>query len=196
MPFTQVDIISQVSIALSNGPVNDILSKAPFVVNAVAAYDLITESVIGQHNLRFATRAQKLNLTALVSILPEWKFILKLPADYLAMDRVIENVNYEIFENKLLYTNTKDLIAVYRFIPVPTLFPGYFVEFLVYSIAKHLAISTAQKESFEAVYSAERQRTLAAALFTDAQSHPNRPMADAPFIAVRRGGRRGVAAIN
>ena len=196
MPFNKVDIISQVSIALSNGPINNVLSQDPFVVNAVAAYDLITESVIGQHNLRFATRAQQLNVLTSVPILPEWKFILELPADYLAMDRIHPNVNYEIFENKNLYTNIDDIIAVYRFIPDVTRFPGYFVEFLVYSIAKHLAISTAQKESFEAVYSAERQRTLAAALFTDAQSHPNRPMADAPFIAVRRGGRRGVAAIN
>ncbi|KKK62020.1 hypothetical protein LCGC14_3008530, partial [marine sediment metagenome] len=66
-------------------------------------------------------------------ILPEWKFILELPADYLAMDRIHPNVNYEIFENKNLYTNIDDIIAVYRFIPDVTRFPGYFVEFLVYS---------------------------------------------------------------
>ena len=112
------------------------------------------------------------------------------------MYRIDRNVNYEIFENKQLYTNIDKIIAVYRFIPNSSMLPAYFVEFLIYSMAKHLAISTAQKEAFEAVYDAERGRTLAAALFTDSQSHPNRAIADAPFIAVRRGGRRGISSIN
>lgn len=195
MAFTKVQIISQVGIALSNGPVNDLLSKEPFVVNAVAAYDLISESILAQHNLRFATRAQQLNVLVGIPILKEWRFILELPADYLAMDRVEPNVNYEIFENKQMYTNIDDLIAVYRFVPDVSRFPVYFVEYLIYAIAKHLAISTAQKEAFEVVYTAERERSLAAALFTDAQSHPNRGIVDAPFITVRRGGRRSAASI-
>ena len=195
MAFTKVQIISQVGIALSDGPVNDLLSKDPFVVNAVAAYDLISESILAQHNLRFATRAQQLNVLVGIPILKEWRFILELPADYLAMDRVEPNVNYEIFENKQVYTNIDDLIAVYRFVPAVSRFPVYFVEYLIYAIAKHLAISTAQKEAFETVYTAERERSLAAALFTDAQSHPNRGIVDAPFITVRRGGRRSAVSI-
>lgn len=196
MAFTKVQIISQVSIALSGGPINDIASKDPFVVNAVAAYDLISESILAQHNLRFATRAVELNETTFTPIWDEWDFILQLPPDYLAMDRIHPNVNYELFENKHLYSNTKKIIALYRFVPDVSRFPIYFVEYLVYAIAKHLALSTAQKESFEAVYSAERTRSLAAALFTDSQSHPNRAIADAPFIAVRAGGRSGISSIN
>ncbi len=196
MASTTVDIISQVSIVLSNGPVNDILSKDPFVVNAVAAFNLIAESIVSQHNFRFATRPQQLNVLLEVPILKEWNFILQLPADYLSMDRIEPNVNYEIFEDKQLYANIDKIIAVYRFLPDTARFPAYFVEYLVYALAKHLAISTAQKEAFEAVYDAERTRSLAAALFTDSQSHPNRGIADAPFIAVRRGGRRGISSIN
>lgn len=190
MAFTKVDIISQASFVLGNGAINDINSNLPFIKNAVAAYDLIVESVLAKHNWRFATRTQQLNVLIDEPILKEWRFILELPADYLAMDRIEPNVNFEIFENKHLFTNEDNIIIVYRFLPDVSRFPSYFVEYLVYAIAKQLAISVAQKESFDRIYDEERQRTLATGLFADAQSHPNRRMADAPFISVRRGGRQ------
>ncbi len=187
MAFTKVQIISQISVALGNGIVADILSDDPFVVQAVSIYDLFIESILSNQNWRFATKVQQLNLTPFEPLLKEWRFILELPADYLAMQRVQPQVPYEIFENKHLYANDDKLVAVYRFVPDVTRFPTYFVKHIVFVIAEFLAIPVAQREDFAKFYDAKAQSSLASALFTDSQSHPNQAIISRPFINVRLG---------
>ena len=187
MAFTKVQIISQISVTLGNGVVQDIQSNNPFVVQAVEVFDLFVESVISNHNWRFATKPQLLNKTPFTPILSEWKFILELPADYLAMNRIDPRTPYEIFENKHFYTNEDTVIAVYRFVPDISRFPTYFVKLIVFVLAEFLSIPVAQREDFATFYSKGGEEALASALFTDSQSHPNTGMESAPFIEVRRG---------
>lgn len=187
MAFTKVQIISQISVTLGNGIVQDINQNDPFVKQAVEVFDLFVESTLSGQNWRFATTVQLLNLTPFTPILKKWNFILELPANYLAMNYIEPRVDFEIFENKHLYSNQDNIVAVYRFVPDVTRFPTYFVKHIVFVMAEFLSIPVAQREAFAQFYEKKAQASLASALFTDAQSHPNDAIVSAPFIDVRLG---------
>ena len=80
----------------------------------------------------------------------------------------------QIIDKKYIVTSNYELIS-------------YFVKHIVFVMAEFLSIPVAQREAFAQFYEKKAQASLASALFTDAQSHPNDAIVSAPFIDVRLG---------
>lgn len=188
--LTKVQIISRAFTLLGDEPVNDLTTIGKKGIVAGDHYNMILPTILSADNWRFATKILQLSKLTEVPPIDMWNAQYQLPGDYLAMRRPYPLVDYEIYESKV-FTNADELTIEYRFVPDTGQFPPYFVNYLVLSLAETLALAIAEKESYAGVMAKLRQSAHSLALFTDAQSRPNRPIVNNSIVNVRFGSSSG-----
>ena len=185
MAFTKEQVIAQAITIVGGPPINAIVDGEEFSEAASLGYDLLYDSLLSSHRWRLATKIVPLSKSVVNPIIDLWKFSYILPSDYLTLDRLHPNVQHQIFGDKL-FTNKdnvdSDLIIEYRFSTPVEKLPTYYIRFLVYSLAHHLALGVAQKFQYVAELERMMDSARAAALFNDSQSSGNVEIQNNPFV--------------
>lgn len=183
MALTKVEIISNALCVMGHDPIQTLDNADALTIAAEQAYNMLLPSLLTEGNWRFATQIAQLSKS--VETPPTyWKNVFLLPADWLKTIRVYpQSYDYEIYQSKEIYTNMDDdFYMEYIFQPDESLFPSYFVPFLVMKIAAYLALSNAQKPEFYQTLEAKATQQQAIASAIDAQNRPNFHQAVFPVL--------------
>jgi hypothetical protein len=183
MPFNKIQIISKSLELLGKGPVTAIDSK--ITEAAESAFDLLYPADIGASAYSFATKWVQLSKTTGTPILEFWQNEYSLPSDYIKMVEVSPNTDYDIIEDKTLLSNQTELKAKYVFIPEPTLLPAYYVRYLTYSIASHLAEGVIENAAMSERLNKKAALSKQKAQSMNAQSKPNPFKRTSRYISAR-----------
>jgi len=186
--WDKLAIINLAFNKLNKNSVNDLTNSGVFADSASNGFDLLYPSVISSKSWRFASRIQLLNVLVAPPPISWWKYQLQLPSDYLAAIRTYPVINFQIYENNVMYTNCRQVSLEYRFLPDPTRLPAYFVHYFAIFIAAWYADTVAEDEKLASKLYQEAMDQLGEALFTDSQSHPIHAMGNNPLIQARTGG--------
>lgn len=188
MPWSKLDIVNLAMNKLNKHSVNAIADSGEFADSANRAFELLFPSEISGFSWRFATRVQQLSVLVPPPILPQWTYQLQLPSDYLAVVRIYPRVNFQIYEDEIIFCNFNNLLLEYRALPDITRLPAYFVHFFSLLLASWFADAVANNDDLSSKLLKECNDARGQALFTDSQSHPITPMISQPLIDVRGGG--------
>ena len=181
---TKIDIASNALLLLGHEPISSFTDPGKGAQVAANFYDITYEAALTHHPWRFAIgKAQLARLAAVPE--NEWDFAYQLPTGHLAIYRTYPEVKYEIFENKLLYTNADKVEVDYWLRPDESKLPSYFVEYMEFRLAAKFAYPVTKREKLTTAYSAEAKTQLLKAKFIDSQGRPNKGIQDAPFIEAR-----------
>ncbi len=186
--WDKLGIINLAFNKLNKSSVNDLVNSGVFADSASRGFDLLYPSVIASKSWRFATKIQLLDVLVEPPPISRWKYQLQIPSDYLAAVRTYPVIDFQIYENNVMYTNNNIVDLEYRFLPDPTRLPAYFVHYFCIIIAAWYADTVAENEKLASKLLSEAQDQLGEALFTDSQSHPIHAMGNNPLIQARTGG--------
>jgi hypothetical protein len=186
--WDKLAIINLAFNKLNKSSVNDLVNSGVFADSAGKGFDLLYPSVISSKSWRFASKIQLLNVLIAPPPIARWKYQLQIPSDYLAAIRTYPVIDFQIYENQIMYTNCREVSLEYRFLPEVTRLPAYFVHYFSIILAAWYADTVAEDEKLSAKLSAEAQDQLGEALFTDSQSHPIHAMGLNPLVQARYGG--------
>jgi len=190
MAFNNVElfVINQASILLNDKPLSDLDSNSVFVVKAKNAFEFILETSIAENEWRFATTIAQLDLLIEPPEFADFRFRLRLPADLLAIFRIFNTggssrslVNYEIFEDGVIFANVDKLSVEYRRSTNINKAPSYFVKYLVYAVSSYLALGFVKVEKSKEI-SGKELTQLARSLYIDRQNYPTRAILSSPFV--------------
>jgi hypothetical protein len=187
--YTSIKIISLALTSIGKGPINSIAGAGEFATSAEDAYNLLYPTCLVEGGWRFAVKTQELSRNVDDPSIDDWSYSWALPADYLSMVRLSPNVDYNIFGTDV-YTNAlpTNLYAIYYYqIPEQNL-PPYFVKYLVYLLAAHLAWGVARDKALAKVYEDKALDALVKGQAVDAKAHPNVSFASDPYVIVRKTG--------
>lgn len=189
MALTKVQIISSAANLLNKGPITSISSADVFASSAEDTFDYLLPSILAKKNWRFATALIQLSQKIEVPIVDEWQYIYTLPADYLALVRTYPySLNFQIYQNQLLYTNLSELKIEYRFLPDISKLPAHFVEYFIWELAASMSLTGSSSESLYKTLALKANDLRIQATAADSQSHPNQAIVSHPFAEVRGGG--------
>lgn len=184
--FTKVEIIALSILKIGKGVISAIAENDQLAKAAEMLYRFKLDSLISAYDWRFCTAILPLSKMVDVPTVDDWSFIYQLPADYLALTRLYPHTHdFQIYENKTLYSNVDELYIEYRFKPDESRFPGYFSELLATIIAYNLANTEAQNAELAKILYSEIQVALNIALASDSQSHPNTSIQSQRYIECR-----------
>jgi len=186
MATTRIQIVRNAIAFLGEGSITTVSSGGQFATFAEDIYDLTISAVLAKDNWRFATAIIPLSRLESEPIVDEWKYIYQLPADYLSLIRLYpDNRDFQIYQNKLLYSNYSELKLEYRFKPDESRFPKYFEEYFTYYLSGRLALTAGISKEMIAILEKKEETSYKGAIAADGSSHPTISIKDAPYINVR-----------
>lgn len=183
MPYNKIEICSFALNKLGKSAITTFEGTGALGSTVESEYKLALRSDIANKSWRFATKIQQMSkLVETPNTDTEWSVIYQLPSDYLSMWRVYPQSNYQIYADNKLYSNeSTSLTAEYRFEPVPTSLPDYYVDYFQFLLAKRLAMAVAIDIRFTEVMEKQMMQMLISAFAADSQAHPNETILDSPF---------------
>lgn len=186
-PTTSIEIMSNASILVGNKEITDLDSAGDFGVAVESAYNLLLDAEVASNRWRFAAKTSELSLIgALSPDFDQWNYEYQLPSDYVSMQRVYPNVNFEIFGDKIYAGGNGSLSCeYYSSSPAVTLWSAPFKAYFVYLLAQFLSISVTENAKVSAEIKEGLFRWGAYALYSSSSSRPNRIMASQPYVTVR-----------
>lgn len=186
MPLTKIEIISRVNELLGKGPITTIAGSGKFAESIENMYDLLLPAILSVDNWRFATAIKPLSRLVATPIVSNYSYAFQLPADFLSLRRLFPHtLDFQIYENKLLYANRIELTAEYRFKPDESRLPESFVLFFIYRLAGMMAISASIDDETSAKINRSEEIFYKNALFADSSSHPSLAIQSNPFLECR-----------
>jgi hypothetical protein len=193
MPFTKTQIISRALTILGKAPISTIANAGDVAKVLEEGFDFVYPKIIAQNEWRFPVKIAQLS-SILNPNIPDdipYNYVYQIPTDLLALCRLWPHtLDYQIYEDKI-YANiggSQSFYVEYRFLPVVTALPLYFVDYLAYALAYDYANPITNNDKYIMLIRDKVKEEKAIAMSTDAQQHPNRGILDMPYISVRGGG--------
>lgn len=186
MALSKVQIISN-ALSLMGKKIIVELGQDDLSDAAEQAFDMLVPAEFETGFWRFATTQAQLSQINAQPITDRFRYIYKLPANYLKMVCLIpQNWDFEIYENKQLYCGLNNPLYIeYIFMPEITNFPFSFCKFISYLIADYLSLSNAQSVQYQGVFAQKAEIWKSIALANDAQNRPQTPLQSKPIITNR-----------
>lgn len=196
MATSKTDICNLALIDLGAKTVSSIDDDDTAEANACSEiWDLLLDDVLGEHKWDFAKKWDALSALSEYDFVDEaWDYAYQLPADFIRVSMVEDDVDYEQRGNVLL-SNTESLNMEYIFRETDTTkYPSHFIAALVARLKIPLSVKIAKRSTrnidFEARY---RQVALPVAKKLDAQGSGKTDQAlgahtadNDPWLAARR----------
>ncbi len=185
-PTTEIEIVSAAFVLNGKDPVQSYDEAGKAGLAAKALYDMTISSILTYPHFRFNTKTTTLQLIANFDPdFDQWNFAYQLPHDFLSLIRLYPNINFQIFQDRIYSASNSKLQMEYRYqVPVSKWSPPM-REYAVYEIAIGLGISIAESAQLYEALKKQHFEKRAMALFVDSQNHPQRPMQNSSWIAVR-----------
>ena len=144
---SKFDICSRALVELGEDVISSFTANtAPSKICGLI-YPQYIRYLLSIHPWKFTTtKAQLARLTT--APLNKWKYAYQLPSDLIIVRAfytssntgIIAEQNYELFENKI-YTNETSVYIDYQYQPDESIFPPYFIEFVIKALASKLCLS-------------------------------------------------------
>lgn len=180
---TSISMCSNALLLIGHGTISSFTEGGAGALVASNLYDSSYENLLTLHRWRFASG--KVSLSRLTATpLNEWDYAFQLPANYMLINRVIPDTDYEIFEDKI-YSNQQTLDIDYVFKPAESELPAYFVKLVEYYLASQFAVPVTDNSTKGQLYDGMFQSQLRQAKFADASARPPDVIADSPLWAAR-----------
>jgi hypothetical protein len=187
MTWSKLNICNLAFNKLNKKSVASLANSGEFSDSAEAAFDMLYPSAISGKSWRFATKIATLNVLVAPPPIDWWTYQLQLPSDYLAVVRTYPRMDFQIYENNVMYANNNIVQLEYRFLPDVTRLPAYFVNWFVIELAAWFANAVCEDDNLAKSLRQEALTMLGEALFNDSQSHPIPAMMNNPLIQCRSG---------
>ena len=185
LSWSKLDTINLAFSLLNKASVSDLTDSGVFSDSASRIFDLLFQEGIQSKAWRFAVTTQQLDVLPTPPPIQWWTYQLQLPSDYLAMVRTYPPINFQIYEDNIIYTNNNNVMIEYRRMPDITKCPAYFIKWFAAEIAAWYAHSVADDDKLAEKLKADALSCLGEALFVDSQSHPTPAMYNNPLIQAR-----------
>ncbi len=180
---TSISMSSNALLLIGHSTISSFTQAGAGALVASNLYDSSYENLLSMHRWRFATgKAPLSRLTA--TPLNDWTYAYQLPADYMLLNRLIPNSDFEIFEG-LVYSNEPSLDIDYVYKPAESELPAYFIKLMEYYLASQFAIPVTDNSAKAQLYATMYEAQLRRAKFADASSRPPDPIADSPLWDAR-----------
>jgi hypothetical protein len=186
MALTKVQIISNALIELGHKPVTSLQGADNITASAEYVFDRLLPTALSTHPWRFSVKIEQLAQLVDEPVVDDWLYIYQMPADYKKLIRLYpHNYAYKIYGDKMYSNMDGPLYLEYNADVGIEDLPFYFTEYMIYRLAKTLAISNAHKADFYSVLKKEESVAFSTALAADTQNNPQSPLQSQPIIAAR-----------
>jgi len=183
MAYTQVQIVSLALEKLGYNATTEVNTRLEEAANR--SYEMNLEGDIASNHYDFATKLAVLTRQTTPSLVGRWNYIFELPGDCIKVVELYPQVDYDIIEDKQLYTNATALTIKYVFKPEARNLPVYYVKYLINEICLDMSESvmenSALAERFQARSAAYRRQ----AAVINAQSKPNTVWLNSRYVGDR-----------
>lgn len=145
-------------------------------------YGLVMDDLLSRHPWKFAigqTSLAQLSATPLYG----YQYAYQLPVDMVNLLSMELAAPYQIYEDKL-YTDLEEVKVTYKFRPLESKMPAYFVRLVVLELAALFALAIAEDKEKAQSYAKLAERQEAKAKSTDSKQQPNRGIRDDNFVLV------------
>lgn len=185
---TKIEIIQRAWSLLGQTIYPDTYGNFPAATEL--CYKFVYGRLIAANNWRFATKVQQLSQDVETPLqITGYKYQYTLPADYISLWRTYPFDNsFQIYANKLMYSNITPLSIEYRFLPPESQLPIHFTDHFAYQLAAELALVVVRSQGLADAVLLRANAIQGIALGADAQSHPNSPIVSSPYLDIRTGG--------
>lgn len=188
MASTKIEICSN-ALLLAYGQGATDLTSSDASATASSFFDLLTEESVGTNDWRFCVKLQPLSRNVVAPLIDEWEYAYELPSDYISLVRIYpQSYDFQVYGGGFLYSNLTEITAEYRYSPLVSQYPAYFVTYITYSLASQLALMLAQSSRRFQILESKMKEYKMSGMAIDAQSHPTHGVVSSPIIAVRGGG--------
>ena len=188
MAWSELDIVNIALNILNKKSVDSLSEAGEFADSASRAFDILYPSEIAGFSWRFATKIVQLSQQVDAPPIQNWNYIYLLPSDYLATVRLYPASDFQIYSERQLYSNINSLQMEYRFLPLVTHLPSYFVNYFAMVLAQRFANSVAADGSLSDQLEKKVVDMRGQALFIDSQNHPTPSIVSKPLINARSNG--------
>lgn len=186
MALSKTQIISN-ALAILGKKIITNLGTDDITNAAEQAFDMLYPAEIEIGKWRFATTLQQLSLVNAVPLTVRYRYIFKLPADYLKLINIQPQMwDFEIYENKQLYCNFQGpLFIEYQFLPDISQLTYSFCAYMAYLVAEYLCLSNAQSVQYAQYLTPKVEFYRAVSKAADSQNRPQTPLQSHPAISNR-----------
>lgn len=188
MAWSELNIVNLALNILNKKSVASLVDGGEFADSASAAFDVLYATEIAGFPWRFATKIVQLSQQVDAPPIDNWNYIYLLPSDYLATVRMYPASDFMIYDNRQIYSNINSLQMEYRYIPLVTDLPGYFVNYFSILLAQRFANAVASDASLATELEKKVVDARGQALFIDSQNHPTPSIVSKPLINARSNG--------
>ena len=180
---TDIDIVSNAFVRIGAPPISSFTEGGAQGIAASNLYEPTLRGLLTENRWRFA--AAKRTLARLAAVpLNDWSHAFQLPSDLLMLYRVIPDVEYQIFEDKI-YANVTEMDVDYLMRPQEANFPAYFQLALEMRLASEFAMTVTSNRSLSETYELKAQEQLKKARFADSQQSPAVAVQSFDYITAR-----------
>ena len=176
---TKLDIINTALSYLGNNQVNTLDLSNPVLQAMSSIYDQLKPDFLAGHPWRFAMKWEELNLDPTVPEDPRYQYVYQLPPDYIQAWETYPWGNYQIFTDKLVYSN---IVAPWRWSYVAsiteTMFPPYFTKLMSYGVAAECAMLVTENSGIASYWEAKTNKQRVVAQNRDFTAQPNPTIRD------------------
>lgn len=162
MPVTftnKEEIANRALLKLGAGTLVSFDDETPQADVVKSIYKSFVQSQLTKGNWHFATKKQQFTRLDETPI-NEWQYVFQIPADLLKL-RALYNSdqtgilsidNFEIFQNRILYSNQLVLYGDYITYTDESYWPYYFVDFIVAALAAEIAFPITRSQSTQQLH--------------------------------------------
>ena len=183
MRYNKIQIISLAINYLGHDAVSGLESK--IAESALQRYNINFESMIGNSDYWYAKKWAQLTKNDVTPVSDRWQYEYELPSDYIQAIRLEPQVDYDLFYERVLWTNASSLKLEYVFRPEPEDLTAAHVDFLSLSIASDLAISVLENASLAQEIKARKKEARMLATSLSGRAKPNSFVLNSRYINAR-----------
>lgn len=178
-----IQMASNALVLLGHPPISSFNEPGAGARASSNLYESTYRDVLSGTRWRFATK--KANLSRFSSApLNEYKYQYQLPSDFLYVIRVIDNSDYEIYQDRL-YSDIPALSIDYIYRVDESYLPPYFAVLMEYQLAAKLAIPVTANSTRAALYDDMATRQLKKARYLDSSQRPADEVVGSIYVDAR-----------
>lgn len=172
MATTDISIVNTALIMVGADDINSFSDATAEAKLASSVYTDIKNSLLQYHPWRFSVRQIDLGGAVVTSPLAKWGKSYQLPPNFLRILSVLNNAEYEIFEDKI-FTNIEPCIIEYQFNVSESKMPSYFIRCLNFHLSSAFSVSLLDDAGKMKMFEDRADKETARARNIDSQQQPN-----------------------
>ena len=182
---TKIGMSSNALVMLGDSPISTFDNAGAGAQALSNLYESTYLDLVTSSNWSFARKQLQLSQNTTPPVFDNFEFSYAVPPDMLMAQGLRSNLEYRIYENKLLYTNDSKAEFTYFSRPDEGELPPYFVLLVEVSLAAVAAMAVTDNTALASEFRIRATSQYLQAIGIDAQNDTNQAIQSNPFIEVR-----------